>query len=64
MLRFNEKEGVEEKEKLKRYDLTLLRKSKLNPRVKSVVCMCLHLPFDDDCWRKEGKREDQKRSNC
>ena len=35
MLRFNEKEGVEEKEKLKRYDLTLLRKSKLNPRKTS-----------------------------
>ena len=59
----------------KRYDLTLLRKSKLNPRKTSeelkrdmdemtVVCMRLHLPFDDDCWRMEGRREDQKRSNC
>ena len=59
----------------KRYGLTLLRKSKLNPRKTSeelkrdmddsgVHVSSSKLPFDDDCWRMERKREDQKRSNC
>ena len=25
-----------------------------------VGCMCLHPPFDDDCWKKEEKRETKK----